>query len=1153
MNLKKQTSFLIMLLFLAWSGVYANVEVGDSNPSSKTGAVSELFMQGQQTVTGVVTDNDGFPLPGVTVVVQGTTIGSITDIDGRYNLSVSEGDMLNFSFIGFVTETVAVGGRTTIDIMLIPDILEMEEVVVTALGIKRDTKALGYAMSEVKGEELASVNTVNVMQALQGKSAGLSVGLSDGSVFGNTKIQLRGVSVMNQDNNNPIFVIDGVILDNSISNASADWDASSNDFGNMIKNLNPDDFESVSVLKGAAATALYGSRGINGAIVISTKTGEGQKGIGVRVTQSLGIDHVYRQPDIQYEFGPGALAGYTSYGEQDGSGSYYRFSTNQMYLNTEGVPTKRNHPWDWSGYGPRYDGRPMVDYDGEMTTYSPVKDHFKEVFDLGVNTNTSVAITGGSDKGSFYLSNSYNKRKGVLPNNEFTRNATQLSSTYELTSWLRADASVSFSTSVSENPRNDIGENFLSGNIPTWYDTKKWNQRDVYQAPHGGTPSADYGDEFAFVPMTGLWFNYNLNENVRNEYVTRPVVRLTADLADWISVTAEGNMNYFTANNENKELGQGYANEGGYYSLGHEKDVSRTGKLVFNLKKDLNEDLSTGLILGGEMWDQTRSNSRVWTNGGLVVPGQYFVENSKETRGSEAKMSGTKQINSLYFMANVGWKSQVFMDVTGRNDWSSALVYTNGTGNFSYFYPSVSASWIFTESLELPYWFTFGKFRASWAQVGNDTAPYFINRGYALSTYELANGFAYGNAMADSSVDPEIKPERKNSIELGLDARLFNGRVNFDFAWYDETIEDQIGQVPLPEESGLNGGLITNVGSLVNTGIEISLGVTPIKNRNFDWTSTFNYWENETTVENLHESYGEYRKLDGDADYGNFRIASVAYNGGEYGILMSDSKPKVWQSEDPNDPRNGMKVLAYSGNARAAYYARSMEIEPIGKLQPDFEGSWSNDFRYKNLTLSVLLDARYGGHMASYSNRYGTAYGWLDTSLDGREGHGGVTWTSEYADRAGQTFHDGVIPEGVFAEGTTVATPGGASVNVGGMTFQEALDAGYVEPSHASGHNYFSNSWGQGTVNDDWFSEVKYIALRNISLGYNLPRNIAQQIRAQNVHLSVNARNLAYLYNSLPNNLHPESFRGTASSTGYRERSFTPYTATYTFSVSVDF
>lgn len=1153
MSFKKQTSLVVALLIAAWSGVYAKEGVDLKHTPSDTAPESSFVMQEQRTVTGRVLDSDGQPMPGVTVYIKGTTIGTITDINGGYSLNAPSDATLMFSFIGYLTEEVPVNERSLINMVLIPDVFEMQEVVVTALGIKRESRALGYAMTEVKGDDIAAANTVNVMAALQGKSAGLSVGMSDGSVFGNTKIQLRGVSVMNQDNNNPIFVIDGVILDNSISNASADWDATSNDFGNMLKNLNPDDFESVSVLKGAAATALYGSRGINGAIVITTKSGAGQKGLGVKVTQSIGIDHVYKQPDIQYQFGPGVRAGAIGYGERDANGNYYRFDTGQFFTNSAGVPTMIGHPNANRAWGPRFDDRAIIGYDGEMTTYSGAKNHFKDAFNTGVNSNTSVAITGGHDKGSFYLSNSYNKRTGIMPGNEFTRNSTQFSSSYDLASWLRADASVSFSTSTSENPRNDIGEYFLSGAIPNWYDTKKWNRREVWQAPHGGTPSSAYGDKYAYVPMTALWFIYNMDENIRKEYVTRPVVRLTADLADWISVTAEGNMNYFTADQDQKELGRGYANEGGYYSLRHEKDVSRTGKLVFNLKKNFNEELSTGLIVGGELWDQTRSFTRVWTNGGLIVPGQFFLENSKETRGSEGRVNGTKQINSLYFMANLGWRNQIYLDITGRNDWSSALVYTNGTGNYSYFYPSVSSSWVFTESFEMPHWLTFGKVRASWAQVGNDTSPYFINRGYSITNYELSNGNVYGNAMADSSVDPDIKPERKNSIELGLDARLFSGRLTFDFAWYDETIKNQIGSVPLPNESGLNGGLITNVGSLQNKGLELSVGVVPVRTNDFQWTSTFNYWDNTTLVKDLHESYGEYRKLDGDPDYGNYRIGSVAYNGGQYGVLMSDSKPKVWKSDDPNDPRNGMKILTFNNTDKQAYYTRSYEIEEVGKLQPDFEGSWNNEFKYKNLTLSVLIDARYGGHLASYSNKYGTTYGFLETSLKGRDGHGGIVWTSQYADRAGQTFREGVIPDGVFEAGQVITTPGGQSVEVGGMTFQQAYEAGYVEPTHASYFHFLNNSWGTGVVNDDWFSEVKYIALRNITVGYNLPRTLAQQIRAQNVYVSFNARNLMYLYNSLPNNIHPESFRGTASSTGYRERSFTPYTATYTFSVAVDF
>ena len=261
---------------------------------------------------------------------------------------------------------------------------------------------------------------------------------------------------------------------------------------------------------------------------------------------------------------------------------------------------------------------------------------------------------------------------------------------------------------------------------------------------------------------------------------------------------------------------------------------------------------------------------------------------------------------------------------------------------------------------------------------------------------------------------------------------------------------------------------------------------------------------------------------------------------------MTDTKPL--------EDENGNKILTWRDDRRGAYYTRSYEVQEIGKINPDFEGSLFNSFTFKGLVLSVMIDARFGGHIASYSNKYVTSYGIMETSTKWRdEEHGGITWTSQYADIQGQTFYDGMIPEGVFADGQTVTSPSGEIVNVGGMSYQEAYDAGYVEPTHASLYTYFNSSWSSGVINDNWFNEVKYIALRNISIGYNLPKSVAQKIKAQNVYLSFNARHLGYLYNSLPNNLNPESFRGTSSSASYYERSFTPYTRMYTLSISIDF
>lgn len=874
----------------------------------------------QQAVTGTVTDEEGAGIPGVTVIEKGTSNGTITNVDGVYNLGVSSDEaVLSFSFVGMTTVEEPLNGRSVLDVTMAVDAIGIDEVVVTALGIKRETKKIGYAFTEVGGEEIASVNTVNTVQALQGKSAGLSITSSDGGLFGNSKIQIRGVSVLNSRNNQPIFVVDGVILENDISAAHADWAGSSNDFGNQLKNLNPDNFESVSVLKGAAATALYGSRGINGAVVIETKDGQGVRGLGVKVTQSFGIDHAFAQPDIQYEYGPGAMPGYVDYGEKDSNGNYYRFSNDQFYTNADGTPTKRGHPWEWMGFGPKFDGREIIDYDGTTTSFNPIENNMLGAYDLGFNSNTSVAVSGGNEKSSFYLSDSYNHRTGVFPSNKFTRNSLKFSGTHKMANWLEADASISFTTSNPQNPRNDLAERYIDGTWVNWYDAEKWKEREVWQASHGGVPQSAYGDEYSYVPANSTWFQYNLNQSSREEQVVRSIVGLTADLTDWLSLRVEANMNSYSVKYENKELGTGYANDGGYYELRHDKDVSQTGKVVANITKQLTEDISTNIMLGGELWKQEKSYTSVRTDGGLIVPGRYFLDNSKKTKIGSGSVSGTKQINSLYFLANFGWRDALFLDITGRNDWSSALVYTDGTGNYSYFYPSVSASWLFSESLNVPDWLSFGKVRVSWAQVGNDTAPYFLNPGYSIGNYELANGsFVYNNAKSTTSVDRDIQPEKKNSLEAGLDVRLFNGRLGVDFAYYNENINNQIGQVPIPQESGVSN-LLTNVGSLKNEGFELKLDVTPVRTANFNWTTTFNYWDNTTTVTDLHEDFGAYKVLgDTYVNYGNYRIGSVAYDGGEYGVLMLDILPLKYEADDPNDPKNGMPVLAWSDSRRGA-------------------------------------------------------------------------------------------------------------------------------------------------------------------------------------------------------------------------------------------
>ena len=1113
-----------------------------------------LFTYAQQrTVTGTVTDEQGHPLDGVSYIVKGTATGGVTTSDGIFSVQLNGNDaIIIFTYVGYQTREIAVDNQTTITVrMQMGGTTQMDEVVVTALGIRRENKKVGYAMTTIGGNDVNRVNVVNPVQALQGQVPGLSVNISDGGLFGNSRIQLRGVSTINSKNNQPIFVIDGVILENGISDASADWNSSSNDFGNILKNLNPEDYKSITVLRGAAATALYGSRGMNGAIVIETKNGAGSKGLGISIRHTLGIDHVWDTPALQYEFGEGYMPGYISYGKKDDKGNFYRFDMNQFNLNSDGKPTKIDHPAGL-GWGPKFDGnKSIIDYDGTEVPYLPYKNNMLDAYRLGINNTTSIALSGANEKGNFYLSDAYTRRTGVFPKNAFDRNALQFTGSYNLSSWLKADAAISFTTSIAKNAYNDLQEPFGNGTWTNYYNTAKYKQRQYWQAPHGGVPNNNYGDENSYVPGAATWFWYNMNDWITREQVTRPIVKLTAKLSDWMSLLAEGNLNYYTTKYEGKVLGQGYANDGGSYQLKHSEDIARTGKINLSINRDITPDISADFILGGEVWKQDKSTTSSWTNGGLIVPGKFFIGNSKENVGSEGFISGTKQINSLYFVANFGYRNELFVSATGRNDWSSALIYTNGTGNNSYFYPSISASWIANETFNLPSWFSFAKFRASWAQVGNDTDPYMLNTGYGTARIELpGGGFAYTNSVNTTFVDPTIKPERKNSVELGTNLKFFRNRFGIDFSFYNDDITNQIGVVPVPYESGIRE-IRTNIGTLQNRGLELSLDATPIVSGGFKWNTVLNYWRNKSKVTKLSEQYGGYKTLDGDITYGNFRVGSVAYEGREYGTLMSDILPA--KVEDPNSPNFGKQILTWTANGRGAFYLRSNQVKEIGKMLPDWESSWTNNFSYKNISLSIQLDGRFGGNIASYSSRYGTAYGFLESSLKWRdEAHGGITWTSKYADTKDQTFHDGVIPDGVFRQGQKVITPAGNEQDVSGLTYREAYEKGYVEPTHAGVHTYFNNSWGQGTINSDWFAEVKYIALRNIFLGYNLPKNWYANTGIRNLNLGLNVRNLLYLYNSLPNNLNPEAFRGTGSAS-FRERNFMPYTRNYTFTLAIDF
>lgn len=1105
--------------------------------------------QQKKTVKGTVSDDMG-PLAGVAVVVKGTTNGVVTDMDGNFSLSVNPGNVLVFSYLGYTTQEIKYQGEATLTVMLAQDTKLLDEVVVTALGMKRESKALGYAMKELKGDEL-NTNLVNPVSALQGKVAGVEISQSDGGLFGSNKILIRGASTLGK-NNQPIYVVDGIILDNGIKDGDADWSDSNNDYGNELKNLNPDDFERISVLKGAPATALYGSRGLNGAIVITTKSGKGRKGIGINFSQNIGFDVITSTPRLQNLYGTGGLSGYIQYGKKNDKGNYYIYNPQQFYTNSEGKRTLINHPMGLS-WGPAFDGSDIEYYDKTTRPYSAVKNNYRDAYQTGFNSNTNISISGGNDKTTFYTSLSYKYAEGTTQNNTFNRISFLGKASHKITDKVEVEANMTFANSTPRNAQQNIGQLFVDGTWDRIYDTKDGMHK--YKGEHGGLANKDYGDKYGYMPGKSMWWSIFENDFKQKETVVRPSLKLNVSLLDWLKFMAEGNYNYYYTRYENKERGDGYAGKNsGRYELSNVSKEQTNLNATFNLSKAY-EDFEIHGFIRGEYFHSFSQSQRMNTEGGLVVPNQFFIKNSIKTIGYESKISGEKTMLSVVGQLGASYKDMLYIDVTGRNDWSSALVYSDGRGTYSYFYPSVSTSWLITNTFrdQLPEWVSFAKIRGSWAQVGNDTEPYIINTAYSLNTSTVNGNKVYGTSVSSTVYDSNLKPERKNSWEVGLDWRFIDNRFGIDFTYYKENTKDQIMPISVPYVSGISQQYI-NAGNIQNQGMEIALNMIPIKNKDWEWSLDFTYTKNESKIVELHKNVADFITLNGSPSYGNYRIGSVAKVGGAYGLLMTDSYIKY-------DKESKLPVLSYHSSMNGAYYSRAGKIEEIGSINPDFLGSVSTGLQYKNWKLNVSLDARFGGYVASYGSRYGTANGYTENSLKYRDiEHGGKAFTSKWD---GLSYTDGVVPNGIFLKGTKIPQPDGSTYTVGqgtsstGETFQELMKKGLIEPTHANVWHYRNNKWTHpsydaGVVTDEWFTKLNYIALREVSLSYRMPQSVYSKIGAKNLSLKLTGRNLGYLLNSMPNGENPESIRGT-STAEFRIRSFDGITSSFLFTINATF
>ena len=1084
-------------------------------------------------IKGKVTDDKGEPLPGVTILVKGLQQGTITDGSGKYQLSVADNNaVLIFSFVGYLSREVEVGNKTTIDISLQTDTKALSEVVVTALGMSKEKRMLGFSVTEVKGSDLAATQQLNPVNSLMGKVAGVQIDQSASGPFGNSRIVIRGNSTLSQ-NNQPIFVVDGVIIDNESV-------AGGRDFANNLSNLNSENFESVSILKGSSAAALYGSRAINGVVLITTKKGIKSDRIGIDFSQNFMVYNPYRGPEFQNEYGGGSVGAFFTDARDP------NYQPNQMWT-TKVFPVDpiTNEPYidpainrENENWGPKFANQKVRNYDGTWTEYKAVPNNYLDAFRNGTLSTTSFAFSGAGDKTTYRFAATHDGQTGISVGNKMERNNFNLRITHQLAKWLGTDLTAGYTSTNNTNPQNlawapytdtFAGDNW--GVAYTWmfprnYDTKYWNQQSRYTSQvYGGSPRGTNPLEPNKVMAPEFW--YNMHNTVATMEGRNFIGRfaINADLAKWAKLVVEGNMNNNYGKYENKALGQFTDFSGGSYTINQSKKESSfiKGILMFN-NITIAKDLGFSGFVGGEMYNTISSFAQGTTSGGLMVPGNYFIANSVNSPIVTGGINYNKKINSVYASADFDYKNQLYLATTWRGDWSSALTYKDGTGNNFYNYPSASLSWIASETFNLPAIITFAKLRANVAALGKDTDPFVINPGYkfAAKVIGLPGEPTRAEFSSNTTLSSKLKPERKISTEAGIEARFMKNRIGFDFTWYQDNTYNQIVDISTPIETGVSGVKI-NAGNIQNRGIEISLDGRPVQTKNFLWNSRLTFSRNKNLIVSLAEGRSDFF-LGGAA----FDASSWAVVGKSYGTIRSTTQSlKYVNAENNADPRTGMTVLAWRNDARAAFPQRSNKYQDIGNINARFRGGFSNDISYKSWSLNVLFDAKIGGDMAMSSIRSGTHTGVLPNTLFGRDAeHGGITWTSKYD---GITYDDGMIIDGVFAKGQKVTLPDGSSGDVGGMTFKEAYAAGLVEPTHAPQfyYRYASSSTG---VSDFWIVKSSWIALRQVMLSYNLPKSIALKMKVSGISISLIGRDLGYIYNSLPYDLNPASLNSNLTS-----------------------
>lgn len=1019
--------------------------------------------QSQGITIKVTSADDGEPVVGAAVVIQDSKVGGVTDVDGQLTISrlPVAAKKLTISYIGMKSQTVTIKGDV-VNVVLQPNATDLNEVVVTAMGVTRQKKALGYATQEISSDQLTTGKDNNILNSLSGKLAGVRITNTQGDV-GSSRIVIRGETSIAGENQ-PLFIVDGIPVDNSQLNSRG----VGRDFKNAIADLNPEDIQSMSVLKGPNAAALYGARAAHGAIIITTKNGKGQKGLGVTGHVSTQVSFAANLPEFQNLYGQGA-GGRFSYVDGKGAGV------------NDGVDESWGPRLDAGLLIPQFDS--PVDANGNRTATPWVSNpnNVNDFFRTGFTSNYGVAIAKSDDKYQFRISYNNEHQKSIVPGASTNKTNFALNTDYKLAKWVSVGATANYILySAPSLPGSAMasGSNARSNSTMLQF---LWFGRQVNTASLKEDYSRNWNSSYYSNPYWNAY--YNTQSQDRHRLIGD--FHLAFHLLDGLDLRLRTSTDWYNDKRKSKVKWGTSGTPYGNYSEENYTVQENNTEAVLTYQKQISQDWNVDALVGFNVRNK-KYEYNYQAAPRLAVPDLYTLTNSRDQLTSSNDFYRLRQYG-VYASATVNYKNWAYLSLTGRNDWSSTLP----VGNNSYFYPSVTASVLLNEALG----FTsrqvnYLKLRGGWSQVGADADPYQL-----ANVYDIQTAFN-GNPMLTASTtgkNPNLKPEQTNSTEIGLEGAFFDNRLHLDFSYYQTDSKNQILSLATSAASRYTSQ-VRNAGHIRNRGYEVQLGIVPIRKAGFEWRADINYSSNRSKV----------IKLDDEGLITSYQLYSsgiqiLAQVGESYGTLFGSSYTRDDKGNVVVDA-NGLPKISSTSKV-------------LGHFQPDWQGGITNTFRYKRFTFSFLVDASFGGKIFSNTNKTGIYTGVLASTLPGRDAEHGGLWY----------YKNGGVNEQIAAPQYTTSADGLYYANINGeqtRVYQDGIivngvtESGEKNSTVVSAENYYHRLYSIAEAN---VFSASYVKLREVSFTYQLPVSLARKLSLQDISVALTARNLWIIHKDAPN------------------------------------